>query len=378
MQTKQIAALSLLSGLSLAARSCAPTANSAPIRWTISEFTYDSPDESARPGSRDATDAVVSLYLTDYSCYGAFNASSGGRTDPENYSVPAPLIWFACVNSRGRSVDETVSFAIDWPKKELHVAHMYTCSDGDKKGYVQLACPPNFRTSLANDCVTSRQTTTASSITPLSTTCSILGGSTRCFTTERFIDITTTPDTLGTLASPPPDYPRCTAASIGSIPSWQITSYTQLYYAFRNPAPTKPPGVGDGSDPNLFSVRYITSDTGAGPQFRCSLPHSVPRKPPSPSTSVRRQSTGSEGSRIVRGICTDAQGSSAGLEVGWTYDPLYKALTITQIPSCSDSGKGRTITLRGAGVLPDSACNAPGAEGCGALDPFWIGGEVIE
>ncbi|KAM7182784.1 hypothetical protein V8F20_012841 [Naviculisporaceae sp. PSN 640] len=351
----QITTLTLLSipSAALAARSCTPTANATPIRWTLSEFTYDSPDETARPGSRDATDAVVSLYLSDYSCFGAFNASWGGRTDPENYSVAAPLVWFPCVNSRGRSVDETVSFAIDWPKKELHVAHMYTCSDGDKKG----------------------QTTTASSITPLTTTCTILGGSTRCFTTERFIEITTTPDTLGTLSSPPPDYPRCTPATIGPLPSWQITSYTQLYYAFRNPAPTKPPGVGQGSDPTLFSVRYITADTAAGVQFKCSL--STPRNPPSPSTSIlRRQS--SEGSRIVRGICTDVDGVTFAPEMGWTFDPLYKTLTITQIPSCSDTGKGRTITLRGAGVLPDSACNASGAEGCDVLDPFWIGGETLE
>ncbi|KAM7186245.1 hypothetical protein V8F33_011943 [Rhypophila sp. PSN 637] len=300
--------ISLLPTLSHAARFCSPEANSTPIKWTISEFTYDSADKSFHAGSRSATDAVVGLYLTDYSCYGAFNESWGGRADPESYSVDAPLIWFPCVNSRGRAVDETVSFAIDWPSKELHVAHMYTCSDGDKKG----------------------QTTTSSTTIPLSISCTTGEDSTRCITTDRSFDIHTTPDNLGSLNSP-----GCTAQSIGPMPSWQITSYTQLYYAFRNPAPTKTPGVGSGSDNNLFS----SGVTG----------------------------------RIVRGVCTPASGSGS-LDMSWSFDPLYKTLTVTHIPGCA----GRTLTLRGAGVLPDSACRAPGDEGCNSLDPFWIGGSVIE
>ncbi|KAM7219472.1 hypothetical protein V8F06_005206 [Rhypophila decipiens] len=340
--------ISLLPTLSHAARSCTPEANSTPIKWTISEFTYDSADKSFPAGSRTATDAVVGLYLTDYSCYGAFNESWGGRADPESYSVDAPLIWFPCVNSRGRAVDETVSFAIDWLSKELHVAHMYTCSDGDKKG----------------------QTTTASTTIPLSISCTTGEDSTRCITTDRFFDVYTTPDNLGSLSSP-----GCTAQSIGPLPSWQITSYTQLYYAFRNPAPTKPPGVGSGSDINLFSVRYMTS-TSSEPipgEYNCSLPHSIPRPPASsyPSQLLRRQS-GATG-RIVRGVCTPASGSGS-LDMSWSFDPLYKTLTVTHIPGCA----GRTLTLRGAGVLPDSACRASGDEGCASLDPFWIGGSIIE
>lgn len=129
-----LAAASLLPSAALATRTCSPS--TPPTKWTVSEFTYDAPDISSLPG-REAVDAVVGLYLTDYSCYGAWNESWGGLA-PQNPSLPetikAPLIWFPCVNSRGRAVDETVSFAVDWPARELHVAHMYTCSDGDEKG----------------------------------------------------------------------------------------------------------------------------------------------------------------------------------------------------------------------------------------------------
>ena len=120
----------------LATRPCTGASSTAAIKWTVSEFTYDAPDRSAR--GRYAVDAIVGLYLSDYSCYAQWPEAWSGRTAPEGAqsgeNSTQSLIWFPCINSRGRSVDETVSFALDWKTSELHVANMYICADGPNQG----------------------------------------------------------------------------------------------------------------------------------------------------------------------------------------------------------------------------------------------------
>ncbi|KAK3322743.1 hypothetical protein B0H66DRAFT_555135 [Apodospora peruviana] len=100
-----------------------------PIKWTLGEFTYDAPDKTS-------PDTVVGLYLTtstgtDYSCYGAWRPeSSAGFLESSNTTI----IWFPCVNSKGRAIDRTVSFAMDWRRKVLRAAHMFDCSNGVSDG----------------------------------------------------------------------------------------------------------------------------------------------------------------------------------------------------------------------------------------------------
>lgn len=120
-------------GVARAARSCANATAPAPVKWTVSEWTYDGPDKTAR--GRAAIDAAVGLYLTaggnDYSCFGSWPESWAGRTKGAG---GGSLIWFPCVLSRGRALDETVSFAVDWEDRTLHAAHMFRCADGPDQG----------------------------------------------------------------------------------------------------------------------------------------------------------------------------------------------------------------------------------------------------
>ena len=119
---------------SLAARPCPSPAS--PIQWTASEWTYDAPDPTGR--GRAALDSVVGLYLVvggvDFSCFGSWPEPREGFADEEGRA----LVWFSCVVNRGRMVDDTVSFAVDWRNnnRTLYAAHSFVCSDGDRKGLV--------------------------------------------------------------------------------------------------------------------------------------------------------------------------------------------------------------------------------------------------
>jgi hypothetical protein len=121
-------AFSALSGIVNAARPCPETL--APFEWTVSEWTYDAPDPTGR--GRAAIDSTVGLYLVvggvDFSCYGTWPETWEGRADDGS------LIWFSCVVNRGRMVDTTVSFAMDWKAEKLYTTHTYVCQDGARQG----------------------------------------------------------------------------------------------------------------------------------------------------------------------------------------------------------------------------------------------------
>jgi len=124
-----IAALSVPVTLTGAARPCLETLT--PFQWIVSEWTYDAPDPTGR--GRASIDSIVGLYLTaggtDYSCFGSWpDAWDGWGNEGRS------LIWFSCVVNRGRILDTTVSFAMDWKSATLYAAHTFVCGDGAKQG----------------------------------------------------------------------------------------------------------------------------------------------------------------------------------------------------------------------------------------------------
>jgi len=130
MKGRLFATALLNAGIASAARPCL---NSPPmVQWTISEWTYDAPDPTGF--GRAKTDAVVGLYLTtgqtDHSCFGQWPDGWDGWADGGE-----TLVYFSCINNRGRMDDTTLSFAMDWKTRTMHVVHTYVCSDGSRQGY---------------------------------------------------------------------------------------------------------------------------------------------------------------------------------------------------------------------------------------------------
>ncbi|KAK5655137.1 hypothetical protein OQA88_6036 [Cercophora sp. LCS_1] len=166
----------------LAARPCPA---SPQVQWTISEYTYDAPDPTAR--GRAAINAAVGLYLStgsaEHSCFGQWPEAWNGWSADN-----ATLIWSSCINNRGRMDDTTVSFAMDWRTRTLHAAHTFVCSDGERKGQTILS---GVEVKLDLDCG---------------------GDPLRCLTKERRIPVTTAPKTVG-------------CADV----SWEVTGYGGLY-----------------------------------------------------------------------------------------------------------------------------------------------------
>lgn len=195
-----------------------------------------------------------------------------------------------------------------------------------------------------------RTTTTASASIHLNTTCDTTDPI-RCVTNDRFFDISTYPDTIAPTTTPATGSASCSATytSIKS-PSWQITNYSPLYYAFnRNPPPT---AAGAAIFDVLFQIRYISGNM----TYEC-----------------RQLATSSSPAGTVKGSCTVAEATGAtGGRVTFQFDPVYKFLTLAQIPECASTA---TVTMMGAGALPEWVCNNP-ERNCG-LDDFWIGGAVV-
>jgi hypothetical protein len=45
------------------------------------------------------------------------------------------LVWGDCLwTGPGRNTDDTVSFAMDWKNRTIHMAHAFTCDDAPSKG----------------------------------------------------------------------------------------------------------------------------------------------------------------------------------------------------------------------------------------------------
>jgi hypothetical protein len=122
----------ILAGMTSAARSCA----SSTYPWTLSDFRFQSPDPTT-PGS--GTDVVVSAYLTPgprgntlFSCLAQWPGSWNGRV---NGSETSALIWADCQwTGPSDTMEDSVSFALDWKAKKLFMSHSFTCSDAAMKG----------------------------------------------------------------------------------------------------------------------------------------------------------------------------------------------------------------------------------------------------
>ncbi|KAK0702240.1 hypothetical protein B0H67DRAFT_558546 [Lasiosphaeris hirsuta] len=189
----------LLFSLCLAARA-ARSCESIAFQWTVSEFTYDAPDSTAV--GRGAIDAFVGLYLktggADYSCYGSWLDAWGGRVDRGK-----DLIWYHCINSKGRAVDETVSFAIDWKNRTLDAAHTYLCNGGSNTNLPWVA---TGSVALDLDC----------------DALDALGSPTRCLTQRRRFDLLTHPESPPAVTEPPQ------RSNLTATPSWEVTEYSQL------------------------------------------------------------------------------------------------------------------------------------------------------
>ena len=206
--------------------------------------------------------------------------------------------------------------------------------------------------SVPTDIKPTRSKTTASTSVRLNTTCDKTDPI-RCITTERFFDLSTYPNTIATITPPSTGDASCSAASIQS-PSWEITNYTPLYYAFSRDSP--PTAAQAALVDVLFQVRYLTGNT----TYEC-----------------RQIGTASPPAGLVKGSCTVASATGAtgatGGGVTFQFDPVYKFLTLAQIPDCARTATA--VKIEGAGALPEWVCNSP-ERNC-ALDDFWIGGGAV-
>ncbi|KAK4183257.1 hypothetical protein QBC35DRAFT_544255 [Podospora australis] len=289
----------------------------ATFPWTISEWTYDGP-ERGRSG-RVGTDSVVGLLLsnggTTYSCIGTWPEDWEGWDERGS-----ALIWHLCLNNFGRSVDETLSFAVDWKNRTLHVSHTFKCLEDTGKSQL------------------------ATGSIPLETTCDVPTGSSekpsRCLTTARRFDITTQPGPTFSVTT------NCNHNE-GYLP-WQVTNWTQLYQA----SPMYPG--------HLFNARH----TATNEVFKC--------------TSISPSSVTDANYLFIEGNCTSTTAPSSNSTKGSTtfrFELDRKLLTIAQWGICPGHFHMKYTVVGNAEVPP--LCWENDVPTCEAESAFWIGAAIV-
>ncbi|KAK0614737.1 hypothetical protein B0T14DRAFT_606942 [Immersiella caudata] len=304
-----VAALSVLAGVVSATRPCPDPL--APFTWTMSEWTYDAPDPTGR--GRAAIDSTVGLYLVvggvDFSCIGSWPETWEGRADDGR-----SLIWFSCVVNRGRQVDTTVSFAMDWRAEKLYTAHTYVCTDGARQG------SPIIATGSANLDLECERSTPG-------------GRPTRCITRSRQLTITTQPK-LAAINT-------CVAESTGSA-SWEVSGYISAL----GPGSRAPPG-------STFHVLNLADGT----KFDCAA-----------SEAIQEDGT-------MQGHCTPVGGAAGNsTTLTFSFDREVRLITLSQAQACP--GSGSPITTRGAGYVPAFPCLSNFSPTCEEEAVFWVGGQA--
>ncbi|KAK4186207.1 hypothetical protein QBC35DRAFT_516406 [Podospora australis] len=128
----------LLTSVANAARAC----NTDSYTYRILEARYDGPDQS-KPGSNVSTIALSLGTSTTplYECVAQWPEAWEGWYQGGDKNI----IWTDCIwTGAGSGADKTVSVAVDWRKKVVHLSHTFACSnkqgsDGLATGTVSLA-----------------------------------------------------------------------------------------------------------------------------------------------------------------------------------------------------------------------------------------------
>ncbi|KAK1753589.1 hypothetical protein QBC47DRAFT_403932 [Echria macrotheca] len=273
--TSVLAVLFSATRVAHAARSCPETPT--PIQWSLSEFTYDAADPTAH--GKAATNAAVGLYLTtgsnENSCYGQWPEAWDGR------AKTGELIFFSCINNRGRMDDSTVSFGVDWKNRTIHVAHSYICADGARKGASTLA---GASVPLDLDCDMSTD-----------------GKLVRCITRQRQVRFTTQPDISSTGEICGPSAPQQA--------SWDVTDYAGLYALSTSPTTATAPS----SNQPLFTLKAF----GRNDTFKCTV------------QDGQEQGT-------LHGACAGITAQAGAVPV-FEFDSANKLLVVSQAWGCPGS-----------------------------------------
>jgi len=111
--------------LAEAVRLCAnPTR--ANFQYLLGDVQYDSPVPSGNDGLSTIAVSLQSLTHTNlYNCVAMWPETWAGW-----YNNGSSLVWADCAfTGSGPRQDEIVSFAVDWRKQRIYVAHIFACSD---------------------------------------------------------------------------------------------------------------------------------------------------------------------------------------------------------------------------------------------------------
>ncbi len=111
--------------LAKAARPCAnPTG--ANFQYLLGDVRYDGPDPSMNDGLSTIAVSLQSPNHTPmYECVAMWPEAWAGW-----YNNGSSPVWADCAfNGTGPRQDEIVSFAVDWRKQKIYVAHIFACSD---------------------------------------------------------------------------------------------------------------------------------------------------------------------------------------------------------------------------------------------------------
>jgi hypothetical protein len=118
------AAATLLSSGALAARPCGNS--STAFQYRLGDVRYDGPDPSKNNGLATIAASLQGTGGTPlFECVGQWPEAWQGW-----YEGESKLIWADCIyTGAGLAQDKTVSFAVDWKKKTMYLAHTFACSD---------------------------------------------------------------------------------------------------------------------------------------------------------------------------------------------------------------------------------------------------------
>ncbi|KAK4160160.1 hypothetical protein QBC43DRAFT_270885 [Cladorrhinum sp. PSN259] len=124
--------------LAEAARPCANPRTGANFQYLLGNVRYDGPDPSVNGGlSTIAVSLQSPTHTTLYNCVAMWPEAWAGW-----YNNGSSPVWADCAfTGAGSGQDEIVSFAVDWRKQRIYLAHIFACSD--KPGSEGLAAGTN-------------------------------------------------------------------------------------------------------------------------------------------------------------------------------------------------------------------------------------------
>ncbi|KAK4119468.1 hypothetical protein N657DRAFT_581657 [Parathielavia appendiculata] len=114
----------LLLSKAYAARPCGNS--SAGFQYRLGDMRYDGPDPSKNNGLATIAASLQGSTGTPlFECIGQWPKAWEGWYEDGN-----KLIWGDCIyTGAGLAQDRTVSFAVDWKKRAMYLAHTFACSD---------------------------------------------------------------------------------------------------------------------------------------------------------------------------------------------------------------------------------------------------------